>query len=287
MSTVEATAPDGDDLQQMLERQRREKRLVYGLRLLILVGALTIWELGSGDPRTEFVLIDEYFVSKPSAMLATAQEWVERGELWTNLLATVQVTLLGFLFGAIGGVALGFALGVSRFWSRVLTPFVSTLYSIPRLALIPLFLLWFGLGLGAKLALVIVIVFFLIFYNTFSGVRDVDAGLVDVMRVMSAKSWQIHLKVTFPSAMVWIATGLRISVPYALVATVTGEMLMSNTGMGYVIIRSAGQFNTAGVFAGILVLMVMALIFTGLVGLLESVVLGWKAQERQPVGAGL
>jgi NitT/TauT family transport system permease protein len=281
------SAPSTPQLERIIHRQRRRRVLVHVLRAAIVVTALASWELLSGDPREGFALIDEFYVSRPSAMLETVGVWMERDHLVPNILATLQVTLLGFGLGAAGGILVGFVLGVSDFWSRVLNPFVATLYSVPRLALIPLFLMWFGLGLGPKLAMVIVIVFFLVFYNTFSGVRDVDQQLIDVLRVMQGRAWQIHTRVTLPSAMVWIVTGLRVSVPYALVAAVTAEMLTSNQGMGYVIIRAAGQFNTAGVFAGIVILMAMALMLTGLVGALEKRLLRWKPAGREALGGAL
>lgn len=260
-------------------RARRTTR-VLAIRWFLVLAFLFFWELGAGDPTRGGALFDSFYFSQPSEIWQVLTGWVADGQLLVHLASTVTLTLIGFGLGAFSGMLLGFLLGTSRFWSDVFNPIIATLYAIPRLALIPLFLVWFGLGPGPKLAMVIVMVFFLVFYNTYSGVRDVDQGLIDVMRVMKATRWQIHTRVTMPSALVWIAAGLRVSVPYALVGTVTAEMLMSNSGMGYLIMKSSSQFNTAGVFAGIAVLAVLALVFTGIISMLEKRMLAWKDASR-------
>lgn len=270
---------------QALEKQatniRRRKYFILVAQIGVLVGALAAWEIFAGDPNTErFVLIDQYFVSQPSEVLEALLTWINDGVLAAAMLSTAQVTLLGLALGVLAGMLVGFALGVNPTLSAVLNPFVSALYSIPRLALIPLFLLWFGLGLGTRLTIVIVMVFFLVFYNTYSGVKDVQRELIDVMKLMGASKWQIYRKVVIQSAMTWIVAGLHIAAPYALVGAVTAEMLTSDQGMGFLVIRSAGQFYTPGVFAGIAVMMAMALVLTALVNLFENRVLHWKPKSN-------
>jgi NitT/TauT family transport system permease protein len=261
---------------------RRRMKVLIG-RIVLIIGLLAAWELFSGPPGGRLTLVDEFYISKPSAMFDSIRNWIEQGVLFTNIGVTMQETLLGFVVGAALGMLVGFLLGTSPYLSAVFSPIVAALYAIPRLALIPLFLLWFGLGIGSKLALVITVVFFLVFYNTHSGVRDVDQGLVDVLRVMKASRWHIHTKVTIPSAMTWIIAGLRVSVPYALVAAVTGEMTASNSGMGYLIIRASGQFNTDAVFGGIFVLMVLALLLGAVVAFLEKRLLSWKTDRLHAI----
>ncbi|MFF5989436.1 ABC transporter permease [Prauserella flavalba] len=274
-------APEGIDaeLNRLLRGATRRRVRIVFLRIALVAAIIAAWQVFSGPPGAPLTLIDEFYLSRPTAMWDAARQWAEQGILLSNVLTTMQVTLLGFLIGAVLGMAAGFVLGSSPTLSAVFSPVVAALYAIPRLALIPLFLLWFGLGIGSKLALVITVVFFLVFYNTHSGVRDVDRELVNVLRVMQASRWHIHTKVTIPSAMNWIIAGLRVSVPYALVAAVTGEMTASNEGMGYLIIRASGQFNTAAVFAGIVVLMVLALLLGAVVNLLEKRLLAWKVDR--------
>lgn len=272
-------APLDPELLAALPSPGRRRLKIYIGRFVLIAGLLGAWQLFSGPPGRTLTLVDEFYISKPSQMYDSIRAWVDQGVLFSNIGVTMQETILGFVIGAALGMIVGFMLGTSPYLSAIFSPIVAALYAIPRLALIPLFLLWFGLGIGSKLALVITVVFFLVFYNTHSGVKDVDQGLVDVLKVMKASRWHIHTKVTIPSAMTWIIAGLRVSVPYALVAAVTGEMTASNSGMGYLIIRASGQFNTAGVFGGIFVLMVLALLLGGVVALLEKRLLGWKTDR--------
>ncbi|GAA4548260.1 ABC transporter permease [Pseudonocardia xishanensis] len=274
------SAPPGQSTRTALMRsRRRHRRTVLALRVGVAVVFLGMWELVSGRPRTEWALIDQLYVSKPSDIWASLVDSIADGTLLPNIVATTMETVLGFLLGAAIGLVLGFLLGISPLWSAVLRPYIVAMNSVPRLALVPLFVLWFGLGMSSKVVFVAMIVFFLVFYNTFAGVHDVDRELVDVLRVMGSSPVQLHTTVTLPSAMTWIISGLSISVPYALVAAVTAEIVASNEGVGYLLNLAAGQFDTAGVFAAILVLVVMGLILTGLVTLLERYLLRWKTDR--------
>lgn len=254
----------------------RARPTLIAMRVALALALLSAWEFLSGDPGDPGVVFDSYYTSSPSAVFGALARWVQQGVLWESILVTAQEAVLGFGLGAAIGLAAGFLLGVNSLLAAVLQPFVSALYSIPRLALVPLFMLWFGIGLLSKVALVSSIVAFLVFYATFAGVKDVDRELIDKLRLMRARPWQVHAKVTLPSAMVFIVSGLNISAPYALVAAVTAEMLGSNRGMGFLLINSSGQFYTAGVFAAIVVMMVMGLFLMGLVRLLERRLLSWK-----------
>jgi NitT/TauT family transport system permease protein len=262
------------------------KRIVQIGRVLLPVAVLVGWEFASGDPATQpNVLFDSFYISKPSEIWAALVGWVDEGVLFESIEATVTAMLLGFGIGALLGVLTGIALGSSPVLGGIFRPFIIALNSIPRLALVPLFILWFGFGLGSKVALVIVIVFFLVFYSTYEGVRDVEQRLLDVLKVMNANRLTLQLKVRLPSATMWIIQGLQVSVPYALVAAVTAEIVGSNTGIGYLIQRSAGNFFTAGVFAGIAVLVVVSVLINALVTLLEKRLLRWKPRNLNPANA--
>jgi NitT/TauT family transport system permease protein len=213
-------------------------------------------------------------------VLQALHRWALDGTLLRSMLVTLLVALYGFVIGAALGFVAGLILGTSLWLGRILTPIVSALQSIPRLALVPLFILWFGIGDLSKVALVATVVFFLVFAATRAGVAAVDDHLVNALRIMRAKTWQVHLKATLPSAAVWIIEGLRVSIPWALVATVTAEILSANEGIGFLIARSAGQFYTAGVFAGIAVLTLMGVTLTLLVGVIERRLLSWRSVGR-------
>ena len=152
---------------------------------------------------------------QPVGNLASARDWIATGELWLHVEVTLTETVMGFGFGAVSGVAVGLALGLNRRLAAVLDPFIVAFYSLPKIALAPLFILWFGVGLTSKVVLATFVVFFLVFYNTYAGTLAVEAELVDVLRLMGARRGQIIRKVILPSALIWIFTGMKSSVPYA------------------------------------------------------------------------
>lgn len=241
-------------------------------QVILLAVILITWELGSGRPGDPGKFLDEFTVSSPSAIWAALVEFTEKGLLWSNVLVTFRITLLGFAIGGIAGFVVGLVLGLNRYLANVLSPFLSAVFATPRLALIPLFILWFGIGDGSKLALVASV----IFYSTFAGVKDVDPQLIERMKLMRAGRSSIIRKAVLPSATSPIMEGLRISAPYALVGAVTYEMLSSNSGMGFLLITSATQFNTAGVFASIVVMAALGVAVMGLVSLIERRLLRWR-----------
>lgn len=249
---------------------RSEWPTVLAWRAGILVAGLGLWEFASGR------LIKPFWISSPSEIWRQLGEWISTGQLWLHVEVTLTETVLGFAFGAVSGVLFGLALGLNRRLAAVLDPFIVAFYSLPKIALAPLFILWFGVGLTSKVVLATFVVFFLVFYNTYAGTLAVEAELVDVLRLMGARRSQIIRKVILPSALIWIFTGMKSSVPYALIGAVVGEMMASNKGLGYLIEAAAGQYDTGGVFAALFVLMIIA---TGLHELLkqsERLMLRWK-----------
>jgi NitT/TauT family transport system permease protein len=229
-----------------------------------------LWQWGSGR------VFDEMFFSSPSAILARLWQWIHDGSIFMQVWATLYATVAGFLIGAVLGLALGIWLGVAPFASRLLDPYLSALNALPKVALAPLFVLWFGIGIESKIALAAILVLFLVFLNTYTGVREVDQDLIDVMRVAGANNRQRHLRVTLPSAASWVIAGLHVSVPYAFVAAVVGEMLAAGEGLGMLIQRASLSFRPEAVFAAIAVLVVFALVLNQLVDLLERYALRWR-----------
>jgi NitT/TauT family transport system permease protein len=224
--------------------------------------------------------IPSLLVSRPSAVGRNIVEWIVDGTYLKNIGVTIQAVVAGFLLGAGLGTAIGFVTGGWRRLGDILEPFFTAFYTLPRLALAPLFLLWFGLGIEFRIVFAAVVIFFLVYYNTFYGVREVSRELIDAVRIMGASRLQIARRVILPSALVWVAAGLKISVPYALVGVVVAEMLASNEGMGYLLSRSATQFSSSGVFASIAALLVISLIISRLVAVLTSRALRWKTRSE-------
>lgn len=243
---------------------------VWISRTVLLVVVLVLWEVASGR------WIDDTFISRPSDIVDRLSEWWSDGTLATNTWITVQEIVYGFLLGAAAGAFAGYLFGASRFVYRVLDPFIMALYSIPKVALAPLFIVWIGIGTDMKVLLAAVTVFFLVFLNTAAAVREVDRGLIDAVRLMGGGRRQIAMKVVLPSSMAGFLTGLKVSVPYALIGAVIGELVASNRGLGYLINDAASQFDTAGVFAALVVLSLIAGVLNILVGMLDHRVNRWK-----------
>lgn len=244
--------------------------VVWALRIGVLVVVLVLWQLAADR------WIDSTFTSKPTDIVRRLAEWSGDGTLWTNTWITVQEIVYGFLLGAAAGAIAGFVLASLNVVYRVLDPFVLALYAIPKVALAPLFIVWFGIGMHMKVLLAAVTVFFLVFLNTAAGVREVDRGLVDAVRLMGGGRWDIARKVVLPASMTGVLTGLKVAIPYALIGAVIGELVASNRGLGYLINDAASQFDTAGVFATLVVLSVVAAILNVFVSLIGRRVNRWK-----------
>lgn len=238
---------------------------IHIARIGIVVALLAIWQFISGR------WVDEFWISKPSAIWDVLWEWISTGDILIHLQATMTAMILGLLLGATGGIVIGFVLGRVEWLARLLDPLVTAIYSLPKVALAPLFILWFGVDLTSKVVLTAVVCFFLVFYNTYAGVRDVDKDLVDVVRVMGGSRSDLLLKVVFPSAATWIYTGLRLAVPYALIGAVVGEIVASDKGLGFLLARAAGTFNTAGTFAALFLLMLIGTILGFMVDWSEKI----------------
>jgi NitT/TauT family transport system permease protein len=243
---------------------------VWLVRIVLIVAFLVLWEIAADR------WIDITFISKPSEIVKRLGEWIGDGTLWSNSWITIQEIVYGFLLGAAAGALVGFVLASLNFLYRVLDPFMMALYSIPKVALAPLFIVWFGIGMHMKVLLAAATVFFLVFLNTAAGVREVDRGLIDAVRLMGGSRWDIARKVVLPASMTGVLTGLKVAIPYALIGAVIGELVASNRGLGYLINDAASQFDTAGVFATLVVLSIIAGILNVLVGLIGKRVNRWK-----------
>lgn len=249
---------------------RSHRRRVLLLRVLVGVGFLALWYGASGR------WIDTLLISSPDLVAARLWRWTLDGTLWNNLSITLLATVLGFGIGCTSGFVLGLLFGRFTTLAEVFDPYITAIYSIPKIALAPLFIIWFGIGIESKVAVSAAIVFFVIFLNTYSGVREVNPLYVHTTRIMGGGEGAVLRHVIVPSAAAWVITGLKVSVPYALVGTVIGEFMSANRGIGYLISQATGLFNTTSVYAGILVLaLVGAAINTGL-KYLEAWVLRWR-----------
>ena len=240
-----------------------------------LLGAamLSLWEAGS---RTG--VLDKFFFSRPSDVAARVFEWITTGSVWPHLGTTILEAALSFLIGGSLGVAFGFLLARRRWLGALLDPYVRIANALPRVVLAPIFLLWFGLGIWSKVALGVTVVFFIVFFNTFQGVREVDPVLVNNARMLGARERDLVRHVLLPSALAWIFSSLHVSVGFAIIAVVVGEYLGASRGIGYIIAQAEGVFDTTGVFAGMTVLSAVVLLVGAGVNAAERRLLRWKRQ---------
>lgn len=250
---------------------------VLAIQVMILVVVLAVWELGTnltvGPNRT---LVDPFIWSRPSRILGRVGEWAQSGIIVNNVFITLYEALLGFLSGAIAGIVVGFLLGRSELWSRVLNPFIQVLNALPRLVFAPIFFLLFGLDENSKIALGFSLVFFIVFFNAYQGVREVDRTVFNNVRMLGANERQMTRHVLLPSAMTWILTSLHTSVGFAMVGAVVGEYLGAARGLGHVIAQSEGNLDATGVWAGMLVLCVVVVAVELLVTAGERRLVRWK-----------
>lgn len=240
-------------------------------RLVVLAAVLAIWE-GAAS----LGLVTEFTMSRPSRIFAWLGGALVDGFFWTNVIVTVRETLLGLFIGAVLGVASGFVLAQWRGVFRLLEPFIMALYSLPRVALAPLFLVWFGIGEGSKVALAASLVYFVLLLNTYTGILEIDRNLINAVRTMGASRTFIARRVLFPASLTFIFAGLRISIGLALIGTIVGEMIAGQYGLGQMISRAGNMFDTAQVFGIIIVLAVLAVLASEGMKLLERWVMRWR-----------
>jgi NitT/TauT family transport system permease protein len=251
------------------------RRMVMFWRLLILVVFLGGWELAS-----RAAIIDEFFFSKPSDIVYRLWDWMTEGtdgvSLWYHLWVTMEEALLGFFTGALAGIIIGVALGRNRMAADVFSVYIKVINSIPRVVLAPIFIMLFGLGLASKVALSFVMVFFVVFSNAFQGVREADRSLIANAQILGASHWQLTRSVIVPSAMSWIFASLHVSFGFAIVGAIVGEFVGSRYGIGLLINIAKGSFDSAGMYAAIVIIMVVALAAEYLMTLLEDRLAKWR-----------
>jgi NitT/TauT family transport system permease protein len=283
MVAIEGHAkPDGRQ-QRAAVRAARYRLKVNVFRIGLLVVLLGGWE---GAARLGW--IDPFFFAMPSTILAQIWDWMingtSQGPLWQQVLVTLEETVLGFLIGAVGGIIAGLVLGRDKFLADIFSIYIKIANSVPRVVLGSVFIIALGLGMASKVALAVVMVFFVVFGNAFQGVREADRNLIANARILGASRWQVTTAVVIPSALSWITASLHVSFGFALVGAVVGEFLGSRQGLGLMIATAQGTFNAAGVFAAMIVLAVVALVAEFLITLLEDRLVKWRPAQLADTG---
>jgi NitT/TauT family transport system permease protein len=253
-------------------RRGRLGQLIWG-RIIVFAAVVALWQLAVG-----FKWLDFYFFSSPAAIALRLWQLVVSGRLFIHLAITFWEVVLGFMVGAVLGVACGMAMAAGRLVPEILDPYIMALYGLPRAALAPLFVVWFGIGVASKVAVGASIVFFLCLFSTYSGMRLTDTMLLQAVKALGATKRQLLFKVRVPYAMPWIIAGLKSSVGMALIGTIVGEFVAASRGIGWYIAYAGGSYDTTGVMVGLVVLGVMSVVLNALIRRVEARLLKWKPE---------
>ena len=244
------------------------------LRAGIVGGFFLLWEVASGR------WIEPFIISSPSRIWASLLDNLQSGSLIEHTLVTFKEIGIGFPLGALSGVAMGYWFGRSRTLAEVFEPIIIALYGVPRTALAPLFIVWLGIGIWSKVGVVFLLTFFLNFFNTYAGMKQMDQEYVDLARLMGARGWKLTFRVILPAVSPYILTGVKTSIPFSVIGAIVGEFIAATEGIGFFIRLSAGVFRTADVFVGIIVLMLLVILMNKIADLIERRVLAWQVQTE-------
>jgi NitT/TauT family transport system permease protein len=239
-------------------------------RLIVGIVVIGFWEFTSGR------WYNDFWVSRPSAIVGRVGLMFVNGDLWFHLEATLEETIAGLLLGIVAGTVLGVGLASSGRFAGWVHPYVMAVYSLPKVALAPLFVVWFGIGLPSKILMVTSLVIFVAFYNAYEGVRNIDPDLLDMMKTYKARRRPTLEWVILPSIAVWFFTSLRLGIGLSLIGSVIAELEGSNRGIGYYITKSGNSLDTTGIFAGLFIIMLVALALEAIVGATERRVLRYR-----------
>jgi NitT/TauT family transport system permease protein len=244
------------------------------VRIAIIGGFLLLWQIASGR------WIEPFLISSPSRIFWSLIAGFRDGDLLQHTWVTFEEIAIGFPVGAFSGIALGYAFGRSRLLAEIFEPIIIALNGIPRTAVAPLFIVWLGIGLWSKVGVVFLLTFFLNFFITYTGMRQMDQEYIDLARLMRVKGWKLTFKVIFPAISPYLFTGIRTSIPFAVIGAIVGEFVASTEGVGFFIRMSAGIFKTADVFVGIIVLMIMVIALDKIAEMVEKRALRWQTQTE-------
>lgn len=264
----------------------RRSLLVKSIQVALFVLVFGGWELCS-----QLGLVDPFFFGSPSGIIDQLGVWATQGtdlgSLWTQIGVTLQEAVLGFVVGVLLGVVFGVALGRVRILAEVLAPYIKAINAIPRIVLGSVFVVSLGLGLLSKVALAVVLVFFVVFFNAFQGTREVDRNLIANARILGASPAQVTRQVVIPSALTWIIASLHTSFGFALIGAIVGEFLGAQQGLGLLVRQAQGNFNIDGVFAAMVIMAVLALIAETAISLLERRLLSWRPPQLSTVDSAV
>ncbi len=249
---------------------------LLSLQVGVAVVTIAVWHLLTTVPVGDKPLMPPFFFSTPYDVAERVFKWFYEGTIWRHLWITLTEATLAFVIGSVGGILVGFWFARQPLIAAVFDPYVKMMNALPRIVLAPIFTLWFGLGIMSKVALGVTLVFFIVFFNVYQGVKEVSPTVLANARMLGMNERQLMRHVYWPSALSWMFSSLHTSVGFAVVGAVVGEYLGSAAGLGYLILQAEGTFDIAGVFAGMFVLAAFVVVIDGLVTLVERRLLVWR-----------
>lgn len=250
-----------------------------GLKILLwraglLLAVVTVWHLITAQ--SEFA---RFFLGSPIAVLDRLIAWWTSGTIYPHLGITLLETILSFAIGTVLALVLGLWCALSAMVGAVLDPYIKAFNSMPRLILAPIFSVWFGLGIWSKVALGVTLVFFVVFFNVYQGIKEVSPIVLANARMLGASRQQLVRHVYIPAAMSWVFSSLHLSVGMAFVGAVIGEYLGSSAGVGYLILQAEGTFDIDTVLAGVIMLTIFALLLDFMITVFERNLLAWRPTQ--------
>jgi NitT/TauT family transport system permease protein len=254
------------------------------MQIAVAVVGLALWYLLSTYPVFGHIVLPPFFFSNPVDVASQIVTWFASGVIWKHLWVTLEESLLAFVIGSFGGVMVGFWFARQPRTAAVFDPYVKMVNALPRVVLAPIFTLWLGLGIWSKVALGVTLVFFIVFFNVYQGVKEVSTTVLDNGRMLGMNERQLTRHVYWPSALSWMFSSLHTAVGFAVVGAVVGEYLGSAAGLGYLIQQAEGVFDVAGVFAGMFVLSAFVILIDMAVSLVERRLLVWRPVAAESRG---
>ena len=271
------------------------RAVILALQIAVAVVLVGVWHLGSTVPLSALgflpqswfdapleksFLLPKFFFSTPADVFWRVVKMFATGSIWKHLWITFEETLLAFAIGSLAGIAVGFWFARRPLVAAVFDPYLKVANALPRVVLAPIFMLWLGLGIWSKVALGVTLVFFIVFFNVYQGVKEVNRTVLANARMLGMSERQLLRHVYWPSALSWMFSSLHASAGFALVGAVVGEYLGAAAGLGYLIHEAEGVFDVTGVFAGMIVLAVFVLVLDALVGIAERRLLAWRPGQE-------
>jgi NitT/TauT family transport system permease protein len=253
-----------------------QRMSLLSLQVLVAIASLAIWYVFTTYPVFGKMLLPPFFFSNPVDVVSQIIIWFSTGVIWKHLYVTLVEAILAFSIGSVGGVMVGFWFARQPRTAAVFDPYVKMANALPRVVLAPIFTLWLGLGIWSKVALGVTLVFFIVFFNVYQGVKEVSPTVLANARMLGMSERQLMRHVYWPSALSWMFSSLHTSVGFAVVGAVVGEYLGSAAGLGYLIQQAEGVFDVAGVFAGMFVLAAFVIVIDGIVSVIEKRLLVWR-----------